>query len=78
MTESIRQVAANQQREHIPAEFLVNFDNLTNEELAWLSKDEFTAASVRTYAGWELEYREAFRIECYLRKEDGEFVRGKV
>ena len=77
MASQAEQIAAEQQRRHIPKDCLINFDALTNDELAWLSKDEFSGTETRTFAGWELEYREAFNIVCFIR-QDGEFVRAKT
>lgn len=78
MATQAEQIAAEQQRRHIPAKTLINFDALTNDELDWLSKDNASSTETRTFAGWELEYREAFGIVCFLRQEDGEFIRAKA
>ena len=56
------QVALNQQRQLIPGQWLIEFDAWTNDALDSLARDGKVTGKAKTYAGWELEYREAFGI----------------
>ena len=59
---SARMIAADHQRQRIPTEWLLVFDDMTNEALDSLSLDPAVGTNARTYAGWELEYRTAFGL----------------
>lgn len=76
MATQSEQIAISQQRQNIPAEMLLFFDDWTNEALDSLTKDAKCAPKRRAYAGWELEYREAFGIELFYDKA-GELHRGR-
>lgn len=68
------QVAATDLRRRIPDRWLIEFDGMTNDEMAWFSENA-DDAEVRAWCGWELEYREAFKIEVYIDHESGELKR---
>lgn len=57
------QVAASQQRQRIPTDWLMEFQEWSNDSLLSLSQDEGVSRAERTWAAWELEYRIAFDIE---------------
>lgn len=69
MTSGTLQIAAERQRERIPTRYLVDFDGITNEELASMADHDVLPTDWRVFAGWELEYREAFNIEVYYDAE---------
>ena len=56
------QISASQQRQRIPTEWQIVFQEWTNDSLLSLSKDGIAPPSIRAYAGWELDYRVAFGI----------------
>ena len=58
----MEQMAKNQQRNLIPREWLIEFDTWTNDALDSLANDSLVTGKAKTYAGWELEYREAFSM----------------
>lgn len=62
MPTEAEKVAAGQQRQRIPTEVLVELDRITNESLLFLSNGSTGRLEWRVYAGWELEYREAFGV----------------
>lgn len=73
MTNGAFLVAAEQQRQRIPTRFLLLFEEFTNEELASISRDwKLQNAELRAFAGWELDYREAFGVDVYY--DDGELT----
>lgn len=76
MASPVEQVAAEHQRQLIPAHLLFIFEDTTNEGLLSMTKDAMIGIKTRTFAGWELEYREAFGIEVFYDKA-GELHRGK-
>ncbi len=69
MTTPTKQIAAEKQRDRIPTEWLIEFDSWTNDALATLSADPKVTGRIKVYAGWELEYREAYGIELYYENE---------
>lgn len=82
MTSASAQIAAENQRRRIPDRWLVRFNDLTDGELADLADNaeirrpqrdrddrETTSADLRAWAGWELEYREAFGISVHINGE---------
>lgn len=77
MTTGTRQIAAENQRRRIPDRWLIEFDGMTNAELAWFAEDQQIKAEVRSYCGWELEYREEFGISVYIDPNTAELVRSR-
>lgn len=59
---STDKIAADNQRKLIPREWLIVFNEWTNESLKSLAADVTAQSDQRAYAGWELDYREAFGI----------------
>ena len=57
------QVAASQQRQRIPTDWLMVFQEWSNDSLLSLSQDVIAQQAKRAWAAWELEYRIAFGIE---------------
>lgn len=55
-------IAAESQRRRIPERWMVAFTEVTNGELAGMTRDEKLRPEVKAYAIWELEYREAAGI----------------
>ena len=70
MTTNMQSVSAESQRRRIPTETLMTFEEITNAELASIAIDDKLKAETRAFAGWELEYREAFSIEVYYDEAD--------
>lgn len=68
-------IAAESQRRRIPSEWLIEFESMTNEELAWFASTALKDVT-RAYCGWELEYREAFGIDVTMG-DNGELKRVK-
>ena len=62
MTSNVAMVAAEHQRQRIPALWLMEFEDWTNASLAGLSADPVVGREIKAWAGWELEYREAFNV----------------
>ena len=62
MATAAEQVAASQQRNKVPTEWQIVFQDWTNGSLLSLSNDADVSPSLRAYAGWELDYRIAFDI----------------
>ena len=56
------QITASQMRQRIPTEWLLIFEEWSNESLLSWSEDASASAS-KAYAGWELDYRLAFGID---------------
>ena len=56
------QVAASQQRQRIPDDWMMVFNEWTNSSLSSLADDAIAPLKGRAYAGWELDYRIAFDI----------------
>ena len=65
MTNQTTQIAAQRQHERIPTYYLLQFEELTNAELASMARDDLCPEKWCTFCGWELEYREAVAIEVY-------------
>lgn len=61
-TNNVRMIAAEQQRRHIPGGWLLVFEDMTNEGIASLARDPAASAEKRTWASWELDYRETFGV----------------
>lgn len=79
MTTGTVQIAAERQRERIPTGFLVQFEEVTNAELASMATESGGCPQQwRTYAGWELEFREAFGIDVYYEATADEIRRRRV
>lgn len=68
MTQSLL-IAAERQRARIPAKTALEFEEITNQELSWMTRDQEINHEVRIYAGWELDFREASGIEVYFDAE---------
>ena len=63
MTSNVQMIAAEHQRQRIPAQWLIEFEDWTDDSLASLASDpKVSNREVKAWAGWELEYREAFGI----------------
>lgn len=62
MTTVADRVSASQQRQRIPTEWLIIFNDWTNESVSSLAGDMKIHPNVRAYAQWESEYREAFEV----------------
>ena len=69
MTNAQASIAAEKQRERVPTVYLVQFEEITNVELASMCTGDSCPTQWKAYAGWELEYREAFRIDVYYDAE---------
>lgn len=93
MTTASAQIAAENQRRRIPDRWLVDFNDMTDAELADLAdtaeihnkvsekestrdKQPTSSSQLRAFAGWELEYREAFGISVGIDKA-GKLTRSK-
>lgn len=68
-----RMIAAERQRERIPTAYLLSFEDLTSDELAFMAQNH-DDGSTRAYAGWELEYREAFSIEVEWESQENPYT----
>ena len=74
MTTGTMQIAAERQRERIPTGYLMQFEEITNAELASMALESGGCPQEwRSYAGWELEYRESFGIDVYYDEKAGLF-----
>lgn len=62
-------IAAEKRLDRVPTRYLVEFAGITNGELGSMARDELCPQEWRTYAMWELEYREAAGIEVYYDAE---------
>ena len=62
MASQAEMVAASQQRQMIPPDWILAFSDWTNESLLSLSKDAAVSSRPRAFAGWEFDYRVAFDI----------------
>lgn len=63
MATQVEMIAANQQRQQIPGDWLLVFNDWSNNSLLSLSQDVLAPSKVRAWAGWEFDYRAAFGIE---------------
>ncbi len=59
-------IAAEKMRDRIPTSWVVQFEQMTNEELAFWAKDVDLKPEVKAYCGWELDYRVATGLEVYM------------
>lgn len=57
------QVMASQQRRMIPDDWQLLFADWSNDALLSLNRDEKAHLKVRAWAGWELDFRDAFGID---------------
>lgn len=73
----MNEITAARQRERIPTGYLLQFEGLTNAELASMSRDELCPEKWRTFCGWELEYRESTNIEVYYDDKADQIKRRK-
>jgi len=71
-------IAAEKQRERIPTRYLMEFDGITNAELGSMARDPDCPQEWRTYAAWELEYREAAGIEVIYDAETDAMKRRRL
>jgi hypothetical protein len=62
MANQAQMVAASQQRQKIPAEWQIEFQDWTDDALLSLSEDETVSKQKRAYAQWELDFRIAFEV----------------
>lgn len=69
MATPTEQTAASKQRDLIPAAWQVEFQTWSDAALLSLNEDERVPAEVRSYAGWELDYRMAFGKRPLPEKE---------
>ena len=77
MTTNVAMIAAEHQRARIPTQWVIEFDGMTNEELAYFAAHA-GKPDVRAYCGWELEYREAFGFEVYYDGESDAMQRRRL
>lgn len=77
MTQSLL-IAAERQRARIPAKTALQFEEITNQELSWMARDQEISSNLRIYAGWELDFREAAGIEVYYDAETDSIRRRKL
>ena len=75
MASQVEQVAATQQRQNLPKEWLMEFDDWANSTLQGFADDERVNKDWRAYARWELEYRRAFGHVALLHPETGALLR---
>ena len=66
MTNAQNLIALERQRERIPTSWLITFEGMTNDELAYWASDDAIKPEVRAYCGWELDYRVGAGIEVYM------------
>lgn len=62
MATEAEKVAASQQRQKVPAEWQVEFQDWTGAALLSLHEDETVSKQMRAYALWELDFRLAFDL----------------
>lgn len=62
-------IASEKQRDRIPTPYQIQFFDITNAELGSMSRDDRCPQEWRTFAAWELEYREAAGIEVVYDAE---------
>ena len=75
MATQVEQVAATQQRQQIPPNFRLEFDDWADKTLRSLSEDFVIDPAIRAYARWELAYRKAFGLQVLLHPETAALVR---
>lgn len=63
MTNMPLQVMTSRQRSMIPDDFQLLFSDWSDDALLSLSRDELVPLKIKAYAGWELDFRNAFGIE---------------
>lgn len=82
MASQVEQIAANQQRQHIPESLMLLFEDTTNDGLLSMATDEDLGPKVKAFAAWELEYRQAFGVDVFWHEETlgpkGEQRRGTI
>ena len=82
MPTQVEQIAASKQREHIPQQVLLIFEDTTNDGLMSMAIDEWLGAKLRAFAAWELEYRQAFGVDVFWHEEtlgpEGKQRRGTI
>lgn len=62
------QVMASKQRDMVPADWQMIFADWSNDALLSLNQDTLRPLKVRAWAGWELDFRDAFGIEVPMPK----------
>lgn len=72
------QVMASQQRRMVPEDWQLLFADWSNDALLSLSQDTLRPLKVRAYAGWELDFRDAFGIEVPMPKMSWPFKAPEV
>lgn len=60
MASPTEMTAASMQRQQIPAQWQLEFQTWSDDALLSLNEDERASPEVRSYAGWEFDYRIAF------------------
>jgi hypothetical protein len=66
LSETALQVAMSQQRVKVPEDYQLVFADWSNDALLSLTTDMRMPLKVRAYAGWELDFRNAFGIEIAM------------
>jgi uncharacterized surface anchored protein len=77
VTTNTEAVAIATQRAKIPTKYAITFEQITNAELASMTRDDYLKAEVKAYAGWELDYREAMEITVYYEANSDQIKRRK-
>lgn len=78
MTTNTRAIAAERQHARIPTAYLIEFEGITDAELGSMSRDDKCPQEWRTFAAWELEYREASGFEIVYDPDVDGMRRRKV
>ena len=60
MATQTEQIAASKQRDLVPAVWQLEFQSWSDDALLSLNEEELASPEVRSYAGWEFDYRIAF------------------
>lgn len=76
MTTNMQAVSSESQRRRIPTPYLMDFEEMTNVELASMTLDDRLKSETRAFAGWELDYRESFGIEVFY-DENSDVIKRK-
>lgn len=63
------QIASERQRQLVPAIWQVGFQTWSDDALLSLNEDERVPSDVRSFAGWELDYRMAFDKKSLPEKQ---------
>ena len=63
MATEAEKVDASRNRQKVPEDWMIVFQEWTNDSLLSLSKDAIAPPRPRAYAGWELDWRIAYGVE---------------